>query len=359
MHKDKIFMGWIATLPVVVTFNREHIKQILSKGDDEILNKGQFLYAGINEIVPNSLLTVEGSKWRVRRKILSAPFHSANIGNFIGIVNFESARFINFLKKNPCKDLLYEMKKLTMFTLCKLLFQYDLEHEVDSAIQVTERVTNIWTRKAFSVFVFSPFLYRFTSLASEETRAFKELMNFKNRMLKGVSQDTLKKKLEHQNEDQLGKGNNLTLIELLLKNLKNNIKEKTLHWEGFDMDEVRAQLDTFIVEGFDTLSSALTFLLYHLAKFPNFQEKIYEEIVQICGKKASHKLTTEKSKQLLLLDAFIAESLRIQPILPLVSRKTTTKDVQLDEKYTVPANTDIVIFIEKVLKDPGKFEFER
>ena len=364
VQKEKMFVTWIAILPALVTFNREHIKQILSKSDDEILGKGSFLYTAVDDIAPNSLFTVEGSKWRIRRKILSAPFHSTNMENFVEIVNFESARFINFLKKNPCKDLLYEMKKLSMLIFCKLLFEYNLEDEVDSAIKLTDRVTDALTRKAFSVYVFSPFLYRFTSLASEETQIFKELMNFKNRMLKakGVSENALKSKLDAQNQDLLGKANNLTLIELLLTNLKDKIKEKTSHgpqWEGFDMDEVRAQLDTFIVAGFDTESVALTFLLYHLAKYPDYQEKIYEEIVQVCGKDPTHELTFEESKQFLLLDAFIAESMRIHPVAPLVSRRTITKDVQLDEKYTVPANTDIVIFIEKVLWDPGELELKR
>ena len=112
VHKEKMFLSWVANVPAIVTFNREHVKQILSKSDDEILGKGRFLYTGVEEVVPNSLFTVEGSKWRVRRKILSAPFHSTNLDNFVGIVNFESARFIKFLKKNPCKDLLFEMKKV-------------------------------------------------------------------------------------------------------------------------------------------------------------------------------------------------------------------------------------------------------
>ena len=352
-------MSWIATIPGVVTFNREHIKQILSKTDDEVLNKGSFFYPAVGEIAPNSLFTIDGSRWRIRRKILSAPFHTTNLDNFVSIVNFESARYINFLKKNPCEDLLYEMKKLAMLIFCKLLFEYDLEDEVDSAIKVTDCATDILTRKAFSVYAFSPFLYRFTGLASEEIRALKDLMSFKNRMLKakGVSEDALKSKLD-QNQNLLGKANNLTLIELLLTNLKGKIKEKTAQWEGFDMDEVRAQLDTFIVAGFDTQSVALTFLFYHLAKYPDYQEKIYEEIVQVCGKELSHELTLEESKQFLLLDAFIAESMRIQPVVPVVTRKTLTKDLQLDEKYTVPANTDIAIFIEKVLWDPGGFEFD-
>ena len=99
VKKDKLFLTWIANLPAVFTFNKEHIKQILSKSDDEILCKGLFLYKGIDEIVPNSLLTVGGDKWKPRRKILSAPFHTTNLDNFVGIVNFESDRINKFSEK--------------------------------------------------------------------------------------------------------------------------------------------------------------------------------------------------------------------------------------------------------------------
>ena len=236
-----------------------------------------------------------------------------------------------------------------MLIFVKMMFEYDnLADEIDAAIKLTDSTTDILTRKALSIYVFSPFLYRFTSLATEEINMLKELMRFKNRMLnaKELTEDALKSKLDSQKHDLLSKANNLSLIELLLTNLKNKIKEKMGSFDGFDMDEVRSQMDTFIVAGFDTESCALFFLLHHLAKFPDYQEKIYEEIVQVVGKDLKHELTVEETKQFVLLDAFIAESMRIQPVAPLVSHKTMTKDVQLDDKYTVPANTDIIIFIE-------------
>ena len=347
VQKEKMFLTWFATVPAIVTFNRKHIEQILSKGDDEILNKGRFLYTGVDDTMPNSLISIEGSKWKKRREILSAPFHTTKLDNFVGIVNFESARSIKSLKKSPRVDVEREMKKLSILIYSKLLFDYNLEDEIDRAVLLSDKMTEIMARKSFSVFTFSPFLYRFTSLASEENRVLKELMSFKNRML-----NAFKSKLDSPN--LLGK-NNLTLIEQLLTNVENRVKEKTTEWEGFDMDELRSQLDTFIVAGFDMQSAALTFLLYHLAQFPEAQERIYEEIVRVCGRDLSQELTFEHVRQFRRLDAFIAESMRVQPVVPMVSRKTTTKEVQLDEKYTVPADTDIVIFIEKVLKDPGRF----
>ena len=108
------------------------------------------------------------------------------------------------------------------------------------------------------------------------------------------------------------------------------------------------------MKGFDTVSVALTFLIYHLAKYPEYQEKIFKEIELVSGNNPNHEFTLDEIRSCALLNAFINESMRIQPIAPVVSR-LATKDIKLDDKYTVPAHTDVVIFIGKVLKDPDYF----
>ena len=261
------------------------------------------------------------------------------------------------MKQNPCKDTLHEMKKFTLLTNCKLLFEYDIGDDVDEICDLISLGTKVLFKKGVSVFVLSPALYRFTRLANEEGKMMKGLMDFKNKMLKEKtesSKQSLKAKLEAQNDGLNGKSGNLNLIEILLKNFKKHmIKEKTAQFHGFDKDELRAQLDTLLVAGLDTTATALFYLVYHLAKYPNYQEQIYEEIQQVFGDDPKRELTIEV-KKLVLLNAFVKESLRIKPVFPLVGRRFA-KDVKLDEKYTIPANTDVVIFIEKILQDPDYF----
>lgn len=249
-----------------------------------------------------------------------------------------------------------EMQKISIFILFKLLFEYDLEDEIDHIMRLAYKTSEFLARKSLSIFMISPFLYRFTSLAAEEIELMKDLMDFKNKIINSKTnlQQTLKSKLEPQNQSLLGKKNNLTLLEILLINSKNVIKDqKDDKFSGFDMQEVRAQLDTFIIAGIDTQSAALTFIFYHLAQQPEYQEKIYEEIKEICGD-TEKELKLEQVRQLARLEAFINESMRIQPIIPLIAR-LPGKDLKLDDKYTIPAQTDVMIFIDRVLKDPDYF----
>ena len=281
-----------------------------------------------------------------------------NLDNFVRIINFELLKLANFLKKNRCQDTLHEMRKFALLTNCKILFEYDIDDDIEEMVKLANSTVDIATRKGTSIFVLSPALYQFTSIAAEESKTFKGMVHFKNKMLNAKidsSRQSLKSKLDSQNDELDGKSSNLTLIEILLKNFnKNIIKEKTAEWSGFDMDEIGVQIDTFILTGVDTTSSGLFFLLYHLAKYPNYQQQIYEEVQQVFGDDIKRELTVEEVKQFVFLDAFINESLRIQPIIPIIARHVT-KEVKLDEKYTIPANTDVSIFIEKLLLDPDYF----
>ena len=54
---------------------------------------------------------------------------------------------------------------------------------------------------------------------------------------------------------------------------------------GLSKDEVVAQSILFFLVGYDTTSSAISFLMYNLAVYPEIQEKLYEEIMTVAGDK--------------------------------------------------------------------------
>ena len=57
VHKDKIFLAWGFVFPAVIMFNKNYVKQILSKNSVDFLNKAELGYKALEDIGPCNLLT--------------------------------------------------------------------------------------------------------------------------------------------------------------------------------------------------------------------------------------------------------------------------------------------------------------
>jgi len=58
---------------------------------------------------------------------------------------------------------------------------------------------------------------------------------------------------------------------------------------GMSDDDIRAEVDTFLFEGHDTTTVALSWILYLCAKYPDLQEKIRMEVDAVmAGREYDH-----------------------------------------------------------------------
>jgi cytochrome P450 len=76
---------------------------------------------------------------------------------------------------------------------------------------------------------------------------------------------------------------------------------------------------TFIMAGHETTAKALTWTLYLLALFPEWQERVREEVRQVA---ASDAIGRDKIAKLALLDAVFQEAMRLYPPAPTLMRRT-------------------------------------
>ena len=74
--------------------------------------------------------------------------------------------------------------------------------------------------------------------------------------------------------------------------------------------EVMAQNMIFLLAGYETSSVTLGLTTYHLALYPEIQDKVQEEIDRICS---SGTIEYQSLPDMVYLDAVISETLRIFP----------------------------------------------
>ena len=76
-------------------------------------------------------------------------------------------------------------------------------------------------------------------------------------------------------------------------------------------DELIGEMVLFMLAGYDTSSNVLGLTCYHLAVYPEIQEKVYQEIKNVC--QSMDTVTYDEIKDMPYLEACISETMRLCP----------------------------------------------
>ncbi|XP_043251706.1 probable cytochrome P450 12a5, mitochondrial [Colletes gigas] len=140
------------------------------------------------------------------------------------------------------------------------------------------------------------------------------------------------------------------------------VLEKFLLSDGIHPDDICTMLMDMIILGVQATANCEAFLLYHLAKNPRTQRKVYDEIVNVLPNRDS-PLTESSLKNMRYLKACLQESLRLRPAFPYFTR-LLPKTISL-HGYTIPKGTFVIMANqitsqrEENYEDPEKFRPER
>jgi len=91
----------------------------------------------------------------------------------------------------------------------------------------------------------------------------------------------------------------------------------------------------FFLAGYETTANTLSSTVYHLAKNPQIQEELFEELDQADG-----ELDQETINDLVYLDAVISEDLRMSPPVTIHDR-ICVKDCQVSPDLFIKKGTRI------------------
>lgn len=119
--------------------------------------------------------------------------------------------------------------------------------------------------------------------------------------------------------DEFNRKEKKTFLDVLL--------HATVDGKPLSDSDIREEVDTFMFEGHDTISSGVLFSLYNIAKHYDVQRKCFDEINEIIGADRTQATTLKQLNNLTYLDKVIKESLRLFPPVPLVTRYTQEESV--------------------------------
>lgn len=176
----------------------------------------------------------------------------------------------------------------------------------------------------FDVFLRNEFLFQLSSTGRRQKQVLKTLHDFTDSVIVARREELASKKQSSVEDDvdDIGAKRKLALLDVLL--------QSTINGQPLSNMDIREEVDTFMFEGHDTTTSGIAFCLYNLAKYPQAQQKAFDEIRNVIGDDVSKPVTQTELNDLHYLDLVIKETLRLFPSVPIYGRKMK-EEVEISE----------------------------
>ena len=200
------------------------------------------------------------------------------------------------------------------------------------------------------------FDYRFNSFYSEEFHPFIDALTrtleiammqrglpFENVFLRGRLQQ-LERDVDYMNtlvddiirERRKTGGDQNDLLNFMLAG------KDPISGEGLSDENIRYQINTFLIAGHETTSGMLSFALYYLLKNPDILKRAYQEADDVLGRGVTLTPTMAPIGQLKYTRAVLLEALRLWPTAPAFS-VSPFEDEIVGGKYPLPKGTFISV----------------
>lgn len=195
------------------------------------------------------------------------------------------------------------------------------------------RITDLLVTRMLHLVLRFDLFYRFSSTRRTMNGHLKTLHNFTDSLIRRRRNELL---LDARNGDATSTQQEPTTTTHYLLNddgskRKQNFVDILLHAQidGRPLSnlDIREEVDTFMFEGHDTTTSAITFCLYNIAKYATVQRRCVEEIRRVMGgdragdaDAAVAAPTMGQLNSMPYMDLVIKETLRLFPAVPVVGR---------------------------------------
>ncbi|KAJ9590496.1 hypothetical protein L9F63_016447, partial [Diploptera punctata] len=309
-------------------------------GNVEHTNK-MSMYRYLQPWLGTGLLTSKGSKWHSHRKMLTPAFHFKILENFVQVFAKKSEKLVEKLQKNVGSESFDVHPYITTCALdiiCETAMgveinSQDQENQSDYVEAVSKVTLGVMTR-ILSPWLYPDFVYNSLPCGKRFNKYVNILHSFSHKVIRQRKEYYAELKSGRKVAEDLHSGKKkLTFLDLLLEASENG--------ENLTDEEIREEVDTFMFEGHDTITAAISWSLHLLATHPDVQEKAYQEIEAIF-KNSDRAPSMKDLGEMKYLERVIKETLRLYPSVPIIGRQLN-KDVEVDG-HILPQSMEIVMF---------------
>ncbi|XP_076703102.2 cytochrome P450 4F3 [Callospermophilus lateralis] len=328
--------------PVVRIFHPTCIKPVLFAPASVAL-KDVIFYSFLKPWLGDGLLLSSGDKWNHHRRLLTPAFHFNILKPYMKIFNDRTnvmhAKWRRLVSEgSACLDMFEHISLMTLDSLQKCVFSFDsnCQEKPSEYIAAILELSALVVKRHEQLLMHIDFLY----LLSPNGQRFRKACRLVHDFTDAVIQERRRTLPDHGISDFLkakAESKTLDFIDVLLLTKDEDGKE-------LSDEDIRAEADTFMFEGHDTTASGLSWVLYNLAKHPEYQERCRKEVQDLLRDRDPKEIEWDDLAQLPFLTMCIKESLRLHPPVTVISR-CCTQDVVLPDGRVIPKGVTCLISI--------------
>ena len=346
---DSMWLG--PTFMILGLYHPDTVRKVMKEPKD------MGLYGLLKPWIGDGLLISSGEKWFRNRRLLTPAFHYEILKPYVQVSNscldIMLEQWQRSAEKNEPVKVFDSISYLTLDVLLQCAFSYksDCQRTKTSApyVKAVYALLQLTIKRSLTLLHYFDLIYWFSSDGREFYRNCALVHEHSKRVVqerkKALGMEGVDTDRDRALEVAKQQRKYLDFLDILLTAADED-------GSGLSDVEIMDEVDTFMFEGHDTTTSGISWTLYCLAKYPEHQEKIREEVRNVLM--GREWLEYDDLKELRYTHWCIKEAMRLYPPVLELYRKLS-KDIELDG-VVVPQGTSVAVNMPSLHRHPDIWE---
>ncbi|XP_023216470.1 cytochrome P450 3A8-like isoform X1 [Centruroides sculpturatus] len=319
----RIYGRYDGQTPILVIGDPEILKKVLVKDFNVFPNRRPIQFG--DPVIDNSVGMLEGSDWKRVRSVLTSLSTGSKLRKILYLVEDCSDSTIERLSKVAKSGESVDMKPLfgkyviDIIASCAFGIKIDAEDNTNPfIINANKLLQSFFSWRSFMTVMFPQIMKIFKiSLFNPESTKF-----FQKFVLNAIN------KRKNSGKVRFDFLQMLMETEMTENNNGHVANGKVSQAKNMNLDEIVSQCCGFFIAGYHSTSFTLSNLFYNLALYPEYQDRMREEINNILEN--TNSIDYEKLNEMKYVEAAILETLRMYPALVRPEREAAD-DYKIDK----------------------------
>ncbi|XP_072033266.1 cytochrome P450 4F2-like [Amphiura filiformis] len=258
--------------------------------------KDEYSTSLVHPWIGDGLLLSSGKKWARNRRLLTRAFHFETLKPYVKLFN-ESAKSLIDKWKMKCSaevqddnsiEIYKDISMLTLDSLLKCIFSIESNcqhHESHHPyLESVSTLSDIFIKRLLFlpyhinlIFHLSPSGWRWRRACHQVHTFAADVIRKRRHTLEAIQGSSSHGCEQYEGHHQV------YFLDML-------IMAKDENGNGFSDQEIQDEVNTFMFAGHDTTASSISWMLYTMAKYPEYQQKCRQEIDQIVKDRKSEEI---------------------------------------------------------------------